>query len=143
MEGHMTKNIKFSNSELIDKLIVCQIKQVINNKNHREYEKGISSIIREIDSNIKNKKINIDSKFINLIIALSQINTFIWLLRDKVRESNKNLDYNIKLSHQLNALRNKVKNTLITYLDGGKESQKKTNINKEDLKGWKYSIVEE
>ncbi len=139
----MTKNIKFSNSELIDKLIVCQIKQVINNKNHREYEKGISSIIREIDSNIKNKKINIDSKFINLIIALSQINTFIWLLRDKVRESNKNLDYNIKLSHQLNALRNKVKNTLITYLDGGKESQKKTNINKEDLKGWKYSIVEE
>jgi hypothetical protein len=143
MEEHMTKNIKFSNSELIDKLIVCQIKQVINNKNHREYEKGISSIIREIDSNIKNKKINIDSKFINLIIALSQINTFIWLLRDKVRESNKNLDYNIKLSHQLNALRNKVKNTLITYLDGGKESQKKTNINKEDLKGWKYSIVEE
>ena len=143
MEEHMTKNIKFSNSELIDKLIVCQIKQVINNKNHREYEKGISSIIREIDSNIKNKKINIDSKFINLIIALSQINTFIWLLRDKVMESNKNLDYNIKLSHQLNALRNKVKNTLITYLDGGKESQKKTNINKEDLKGWKYSIVEE
>ena len=143
MEEHMTKNIKFSNSELIDKLIVCQIKQVINNKNHREYEKGISSIIREIDSNIKNKKINIDSKFINLIIALSQINTFIWLLRDKVRESNKNLDYNIKLSHQLNALRNKVKNTLITYLDGGKESQKKTNINKEDLKVWKYSIVEE
>ena len=139
----MTKNIKFSNSELIDKLIVCQIKQVINNKNHREYEKGISSIIREFDSNIKNKKINIDSKFINLIIALTQINTFIWLLRDKVKESNKKLDYNIKLSHQLNALRNKVKNTLITYLDEGKESQKKTNINKEDLKGWKYSIVEE
>ena len=43
-----------------------------------------------------------------MIIALSQLNTFIWLLRDKVRES-KNLDNNIRLSHQLNALRNKAK----------------------------------
>ena len=139
----MTKNIKFSNSELIDKLIVSQIKQVMKNKNYKEYENGISSIIKEINLNIRNKKIYLDSKLINLIIALSQINTFIWLLRDKVRESNKNLDNNIRLSHQLNALRNKVKNRLITYLDGEKDSQKKTNVNKEDLKGWKYSIVED
>ena len=143
MEEHMTKNIKFSNSELIDKLIVSQIKQVMKNKNYKEYENGISSIIKEINLNIRNKKIYLDSKLINLIIALSQINTFIWLLRDKVRESNKNLDNNIRLSHQLNALRNKVKNRLITYLDGEKDSQKKTNVNKEDLKGWKYSIVED
>ena len=139
----MTKNIKFSNSELIDKLIVSQIKQVMKNKNYKEYENGISSIIKEINLNIRNKKIYLDSKLINLIIALSQLNTFIWLLRDKVRESNKNLDNNIRLSHQLNALRNKVKNRLITYLDGEKDSQKKTNVNKEDLKGWKYSIVED
>ena len=139
----MTKNIKFSNSELIDKLIVSQIKQVMKNKNYKEYENGISSIIKEINLNIRNKKIYKDSKLNNLIIALSQINTFIWLLRDKVRESNKNLDNNIRLSHQLNALRNKVKNRLITYLDGEKDSQKKTNVNKEDLKGWKYSIVED
>ena len=139
----MTKNIKFSNSELIDKLIVSQIKQVMKNKNYKEYENGISSIIKAINLNIRNKKIYLDSKLINLIIALSQINTFIWLLRDKVRESNKNLDNNIRLSHQLNALRNKVKNRLITYLDGEKDSQKKTNVNKEDLKGWKYSIVED
>ena len=121
----MTKNIKFSNSELIDKLIVSQIKQVMKNKNYKEYENGISSIIKEINLNIRNKKIYLDSKLINLIIALSQLNTFIWLLRDKVRESNKNLDNNIRLSHQLNALRNKVKNRLITYLDGEKDSQKK------------------
>tara|TARA_B100001057_G_scaffold498925_1_gene607678 strand:+ start:9341 stop:9760 length:420 start_codon:yes stop_codon:yes gene_type:complete len=139
----MTKNIKFSNSELIDKLTVSQIKQVINNKNYKEFEKGISSIIKEIDLNIRNKKIYLDSTLINLIIALSQINTFIWLLRDKVSVSNKNLDNNIKLSHQLNALRNKVKNRFIICLDGGKDSQKKTNVNKEDLKGWKYSIVED
>ena len=110
----MKKNIKFSNSELIDKLIVSQIKQVMKNKNYKDYENGISSIIKEINLNIRNKKIYLDSKLINLIIALSQLNTFIWLLRDKVRESNKNLDNNIRLSHQLNALRNKVKNRLIT-----------------------------
>ena len=69
----MTKNIKINNSKLIDKLIVSQIKQVMKNKNYKEYENGISSIIKEINLNIRNKKIYLDSKLINLIIALSQL----------------------------------------------------------------------
>ena len=58
----MTKNIKFSNSELIDKLIVSQIKQVMKQK-YKEYEM-VFSIIKEINLNIRNK-IYLDSKLIN------------------------------------------------------------------------------
>ena len=48
----------------------------------------------------------------------------------------------MKLSHQLNALRNLVKNKLADTLGNKKSANIKTNTNKEDLKGWSYSIVE-
>ena len=143
MEEHMTKNMKFDSSDLLDKLCITQIKQIIKNSKHKEFEKGISSIIKELDiNNFKKKSIYYDAKIINLIIALSQINTFIWLKRDSIKQSNKNLNKNIKLSHQLNALRNLAKNKLSHTLGNKKSANIKTNTNKEDLKGWRYTIVE-
>ena len=139
----MTKNIKFDSSDLLDKLCVIQIKQIIKDSKYKEFEKGISSIIKELNINsFKKKNIYFDAKIINLIIALSQINTFIWLKRDNIKKSNKDLNKNMKLSHQLNALRNLAKNKLADTLRNKKSANIKTNINKEDLKGWRYTIVE-
>tara|TARA_B100001093_G_C26641632_1_gene933478 strand:+ start:334 stop:756 length:423 start_codon:yes stop_codon:yes gene_type:complete len=139
----MTKNIKFDSSDLLDKLCVIQIKQIIKDSKYKEFEKGISSIIKELNINsFKKKNIYFDAKIINLIIALSQINTFIWLKRDSIKKSNKDLNKNMKLSHQLNALRNLAKNKLADTLRNKKSANIKTNINKEDLKGWRYTIVE-
>lgn len=143
MEEPMTKNIKFDSSDLLDKLCVIQIKQIIKDSKYKEFEKGISSIIKELNINsFKKKNIYFDAKIINLIIALSQINTFIWLKRDSIKKSNKDLNKNMKLSHQLNALRNLAKNKLADTLRNRKSANIKTNINKEDLKGWRYTIVE-
>tara|TARA_Y200000002_G_C22482881_1_gene579506 strand:+ start:167 stop:589 length:423 start_codon:yes stop_codon:yes gene_type:complete len=140
----MTKNIKFNNAELIDKLIVMQLKQVINNKNYKEFEKGISTLVKQINLNIvQTEKKIFSAELIGLLIALSQINTFIWLTRDKIKNSNKELSKNIKVSHQLNALRNKAKNKIVRYLKNDTSTLLQTNTNKEDLKGWKYSIVED
>lgn len=144
MEELMTKNIKFNNAELIDKLIVMQLKQVINNKNYKEFEKGISTLVKQINLNIvQTEKKIFSAELIGLLIALSQINTFIWLTRDKIKNSNKELSKNIKVSHQLNALRNKAKNKIVRYLKNDTSTLLQTNTNKEDLKGWKYSIVED
>ena len=143
MEEPMMKNIKFDSSDLLDKLCVTQIKQIINDTKYKELENGISLIIKELNINsFKKKNIYFDAKVINLIIALSQINTFIWLKRDSIKTSNKNLSKNMKLSHQLNALRNLTKNKLADSLGNKKSANIKTNTNKEDLKGWRYSIVE-
>ena len=49
----------------------------------------------------------------------------------------------MKLSHQLNSLRNSLKNMLLNKLKKPSNSLVKTNINKEDLKGWHYSILDE
>ena len=45
MEEPMMKNIKFDSSDLLDKLCVTQIKQIINDTKYKELENGISLII--------------------------------------------------------------------------------------------------
>ena len=49
----------------------------------------------------------------------------------------------MKLSHQLNALRNIAKNKLLLIFNKNKNQDLRTNINKEDLKGWKFSYLNE
>ena len=140
----MTKSIKYNFSELVDKLSIIQIKQLINNKQYRSYENTISKILNELELNIsKNKKMILNSKIVNLLNILSQINLFIWILRDEMKISKKNYKQNMKLSHQLNALRNITKNKLLLIFNKNKNQDLRTNINKEDLKGWKFSYLNE
>ena len=140
----MTKSIKYNFSELVDKLSIIQIKQLINNKQYRSYENTISKILNELELNISNnKKMILNSKIVNLLNILSQINLFIWILRDEMQISKKNYKQNMKLSHQLNALRNITKNKLLLIFNKDKNQDLRTNINKEDLKGWKFSYLNE
>ena len=140
----MTKSIKYNFSELADKLSIIQIKQIINNKQYRSYENTISKILNELELNIsKNKKMILNSKIVNLLNILSQINLFIWILRDEMKINKKNYKQNMKLSHQLNALRNIAKNKLLLIFNKNKNQDLRTNINKEDLKGWKFSYLNE
>ena len=140
----MTKSIKYNFSELVDKLSIIQIKQLINNKQYRSYENTISKILNQLEHNIsKNKKMILNSKIVNLLNILSQINLFIWFLRDEMQISKKNYKQNMKLSHQLNALRNITKNKLLLIFNKNKNQDLRTNIDKEDLKGWKFSFLNE
>ena len=140
----MTKSIKYNFSELVDKLSIIQIKQIINNKQYRSYENTISKILNELELNIsKNKKMILNSKIVNLLNILSQINLFIWILRDEMKISKNNYKQNMKLSHQLNALRNIAKNKLLLIFNKKNNQDLRTNINKEDLKGWKFSYLNE
>ena len=140
----MTKSIKYNFSELVDKLSIIQIKQLINNKQYKSYENTIAKILNQLEHNIsKNKKMILNSKIVNLLNILSQINLFIWFLRDEMQISKKNYKQNMKLSHQLNALRNITKNKLLLIFSKNKNQDLRTNINKEDLKGWKFSYLNE
>lgn len=139
----MTKNMKFDLAELIDKLSVTQIKQLKNTNECEKLEEGVQAIMNELDeSYFHSSEIILSGELVNILIAIAQINTFIWLYRDKINESNEELDKNIKLSHQLNAIRNLAKNKLNFIFGKNSEAEKKLNVNKEDLKGWRYKIVE-
>jgi|TARA_B110000093_G_C12928687_1_gene392493 hypothetical protein len=141
----MNRNIKYKISDLFDKLTVLQLKQLDSNTKYKNFEKTIELIIKEIDSTYlsSNKNFYFDSKIIRLIIILTQINTYIWLLRSEISKTDKSLNNNMKISHQLNALRNIAKNGLSLIFSNSDKAAVRTNTNKEDLKGWKFSLLNE
>ena len=67
---------------------------------------------------------------------------YIWFLRKDIAKKRKSNSKLIKLSHQLNAIRNQLKNKLLNELNKDKDStQRKTNTNREDLIGWQLSVL--
>tara|TARA_B100000586_G_C19901049_1_gene339149 strand:- start:147 stop:584 length:438 start_codon:yes stop_codon:yes gene_type:complete len=145
MKNMNNRKVKYNLSDLIDKISIDQIKQINFENKSQLYEKSISDLIDEIDQSLKNnkKKYKLDATIIRIVIALSQINLFIWFLRDELKTETINFNQQMKLSHQLNSLRNNLKNMLLNKLNEPSNSLGKTNIDKEDLKGWHYSILDE
>ena len=145
MKNMNERKVKYNLSDLIDKISIDQIKQINFENKNQLYEKSISDLIDEINQSIKNNKkiYKLNATIIRIVIALSQINLFIWFLRDELKTETINFNQKMKLSHQLNSLRNNLKNMLLNKLNEPSNSLVKTNINKEDIKGWHYSILDE
>lgn len=143
----MTKNInnrkiKYNLSDLIDRLSIDQIKQIEFEKSAKEYENSLNKIMTSINIDLQKKNYKVNDLIINLLIALSQINLYIWFLRKDIAKKRKSNSKAIKLSHQLNAIRNQLKNKLLNELNKDKDStQRKTNTNREDLIGWQLSVL--
>ena len=75
-------------------------------------------------------------------MSLSQVNLYIWFLREKISKQAKPDSMKIKLSHQINAVRNQLKNKLLQSLIKEKKfTNKKTNTNQEDLKDWELTAL--
>ncbi len=138
------KKINYNLSDLVDRLAIDQIKQIQLEKSVKNYEKSISKIGKSIDLLFKRKKIKLNDQLVGIFLSLSQINLFIWITRKEISNQRKPDPKKIKLSHQLNALRNQLKNKLSKiYYGKSKSSEKKTNTNKEDLLGWNLSSLNE
>jgi hypothetical protein len=143
----MTKNInlkkqviKYDPGELIDKLTILQIKEIKLQKPKNNFKVEIKKIIKDINAYLKGK---INIKLINYIIILSQINLYIWDLREEIYVKNKIDKKKLKLSHQLNAIRNIAKNKISKNLLNlnNKSADHRTNVDLEDLKNWNFSAL--
>lgn len=128
-------------ADLIDTLTINQIKEIKFNHKKLAYSEEIKRICHDIDIIIDEKNIKIKSKFIKAIVILAQLNIYIWENKDKMQKS-KEEDYLklLKLAHQLNGIRNTIKNKISEMAQDKDPSKKRTNIEKEDLKGWDISL---
>lgn len=141
----MTDNRKFLTplSELIDRLTVDQIKQLLNkDDSNKSIKKEMQNIMHDIDQIINDKKIKLDSEIIRMIIILSQINLHIWNLKDKMEKDANNYNKNLKLAHQINGIRNQIKNKILEKTNDLNQSSKRSNFNTDELEGWDYDLTE-
>lgn len=105
-------------SELLDRLMLCQLKE-----NHGgNYAQEIKDIMHDIDSIIEDAGFKVDGKMIRAIIALTQINSFIWQNESSARDGSPE-NNNLWFTHQLNANRSECK-AVIEESIGGRTDKK-------------------
>lgn len=126
-------------ADLIDALSIDQIKEV-KLEDKQSYALEIKKISHDIDMLISQKQIKLSARLIRMIIIIAQINLFIWNNKDKMQEDPKRYNELLKLSHQLNGIRNRIKNLLLQVSDEVEPSKKRTNIETDDLEGWDISV---
>lgn len=123
-------------AELVDKLTVDHIKQFKFKKFQGDLENEIQNIVEDIENILKEKNIIIDYKIIRPIIILSQVNLHIWNLKDEMEKDEKNYDKYLKLAHQLNGTRNKIKNKLLEIFHQSSASNQRSNFKTDGLEDW-------
>jgi hypothetical protein len=127
-------------AELIDRLSVDQIKELLLPHCKEAVAAEMVNISHDIDGLINQRELRLTSRLIRMFIALAQINLHIWMLKDKMKEFPARYDEYLKLAHQLNGTRNQLKNMLLDDLKDCELSAKRTNFDTDGLEGWKISI---
>lgn len=123
-------------AELLDRLTVTQIKQAILGDKNKDFAEEMKKISHDMDIIISKENIQLDSKLIRIIVLISQMNLHIWHNKDLMQENLKNDEKYLKLlklAHQLNGIRNRMKNQLLDIEGTKDESQKKSNFETDNL----------
>jgi hypothetical protein len=127
-------------AELIDSLTINQIKEVLLPAQKESFAGEMKKISHDIDLIIEERDLKLSARLIRIIIAIAQMNVHIWYNKDRMQnEPDKYMDL-LKLAHQLNGVRNRMKNILLEEAGDREKSARKTNYNTDGLKGWEISI---
>lgn len=126
-------------ADLIDLLSIDQIKE-FKLKNKQSYAHEMEKVSHDMDLLIFQKQIKLSARLMRVIIVIAQINVFIWNNKDNMQQDPDHYNELLKLAHQLNGIRNRMKNLLLDLCHELEPSKKKTNTETDDLKGWEVSI---
>ena len=126
-------------AELIDRLSICQLKEVFIPEHKHEYRREIADILYDIDVILADDVVSFESSInastIRAIIVLAQMNLHIWHNESAARNSGEGGD--LRLTHGLNGIRNTAKNKIQEVLGG--RTDYKVDCLAEDFKDWEVS----
>ena len=127
-------------AELIDSLTINQIKEVMIPQNKESFAREMEKIAHDVDLIIEERDLKLSARLIRIIIAIAQMNLHIWHNKDKMKDDSEKYTELLKLSHQLNGIRNQMKNMLLEEIGDKEKSARRTNYNTDGLEGWDISI---
>lgn len=129
------REYNYSFAELIGTAGVNQIKECLLPKNNK-VSIDLQKITKDLDTIIAEKDLKLSAQLIRLVIGLAQTDLHIWHCKDQMSEHPDKYDYYLKLAHQINGIRNQIKNMISAYAGDSKEH---TNDSIDGLE-WKISI---
>lgn len=127
-------------AELIDRLTVDQIKEVLITEHKKSFAKEMEKLAHDIDLIIEERGLKLSARLIRIIIAIAQMNLHVWQNKDQMQKDPENYTDLLKLSHQLNGIRNQMKNLLLEETGDREKSDQRTNFDTDGLEGWDVSI---
>ena len=123
-------------AELVDRLSIVQLKEVLITDHKEEYAQEIKDIIHDIDIILNDDKVKLSGKDIRAIVVLSQMNLHIWHNESEARKGI-NAGENLLLTHGLNGIRNTAKNKIQESFGGRKDY--KIDCIADEFKDWEVS----
>ena len=127
-------------AELIDRLTIDQIKEVSIPENKESYAQEMKKLAHDLDLIIEERELRLSARLIRIITILSQMNLHIWYNKDKMQKDPEHYSELLKFAHQLNGIRNQMKNLLLEETGDKEKSAIRTNFNIDGLEGWDISI---
>ena len=123
-------------SELIDRLTVTQIKENLLGDESGDFYTEIKKLINDIDLIVSEKNVSLSGQLIRAVVMISQINLHIWrnkeLMQENLGNDTKYLLY-LKKAHQMNGVRNLLKNYLLELEGISDSSQLRSNFEVDGL----------
>lgn len=127
-------------AELIDRLTIDQIKEVLLPEHKESFAQEMEKLMHDIDLIIEEKGIRLTARLLRIIIAIAQINLHIWQNKDRMQEDAGRYMELLKFSHQINGIRNQLKNLLLEETGDREKSAERSNFNTDGLENWTISI---
>ena len=129
-------------ADLIDELTINQIKQIYLPDNKESYIARAQLLLDDINLLIKEKQVSLSAHFILAIIILAQVNLHIWNNKAEMVIDGEQYISLLKLSHQLNGIRNQVKNHLLITTKEMDAAIQKSNFRTDGLSIWDISLLQ-
>lgn len=126
--------------DLIDRLSICQLKEVFIPEHKKEYSQEIKDICHDIDLILQESQPNVDAEMVRAIVVLAQTNLHIWHNESNIRKGLQD-NNNLELTHGLNGIRTTAKNKIQDKIGGRKDWKVDclaANL-KEEYKDWEVS----
>ena len=125
-------------ADLIDRLAIDQIKEVLIPEHKKEYAQEIKNITQDIDNILENKKLSAD--LVRAVIILAQINLHIWYNESAARDGGDQDLKKLALTHGLNGIRSRVKNKILDILEEELGKDYKTDCLASEFDDWEISM---
>ena len=122
-------------AELVDRLSISQLKEVIIPQHKDEYSQEIKDIVHDIQVLLDSSD-KVNGETIRAIVVLSQMNLHIWHNESNYRKGIKDGN-NLELTHGLNGIRNTAKNKIQEIVGGRKDY--KIDCLAADFSDWEIS----
>lgn len=107
-------------SDLIDRLSITQLKEILIPEHRAEYSEEIKLLLHDIDVVIKETNVQLDAGLVRDIALLMLYNRQIWLNEAACRQGMKEGN-DLYLSHSLNGWRSRCKNRIQQRVGGRKD----------------------